>query len=89
MYKIIRSNGDIAHDITEFIVDNAEDIQTLPAYASMGSKVYVINTGELYIKNGKNEWKYVSTTNGPGPGSGSDDSYIPISVDSINSLFKE
>lgn len=88
MYKIVKSNGDIAHDITELIVDTVEDIKTLPAYIGMGSKVYVINTGELYIKNGKNEWKCVSTTNGSGSGSGSDDSYIPISVDSINSLFK-
>lgn len=91
MYKIVRSNGDMAHDITEFIVDSVEDIKTLPGYVSMGSKVYVIDSGELYIKNGKNEWKYVPTTNGSGSGSGpgSDDSYIPISTDSINSLFKE
>ena len=89
MYKIVKSNGDMAHDITEFVVDTVEDIKTLPVYASMGSKVYVINSGELYIKNGKNEWKYVPTTNGSSSGPGSDDSYIPISTDSINSLFKE
>lgn len=86
MYKIIKSNGDTAHDITEFMVDTVEDIQSLPPYAGMGSKVYVINSGELYIKNGKNEWKLSSSVGGGG--SGSDDTYIPISADSINALFK-
>lgn len=89
MYKIVRSNGDIAHDITEFIVDTAEDIAALPAHAGMGSKVYVIDSGELYIKNSKKEWRRASTSGGSGTGSSPDDSYIPISVDSINSLFKE
>lgn len=89
MYKIVKSNGDVAHDVTEFMVDTIEDISTLPAHAGMGSKVYVIDSGELYIKNSKKEWKRVSTSSGPGPGSSPDDSYIPISVDSINSLFKE
>lgn len=85
MYKIVKSNGDIAHDITEFMVDTTEDIQTLPPYVGMGSKAYVINTGELYVKNGKNEWKLSATSSGGG--SGSDDTYIPISNDSIKDLF--
>jgi hypothetical protein len=55
----------------------------------MGSKVYVIDSGELYIKNSKKEWRRASTSGGSGTGSSPDDSYIPISVDSINSLFKE
>lgn len=85
-YKIVKSNGDIAHDITEFMVDTVEDIQLLPHYVGMGSKAYVINSGELYIKNGKNEWRLSSSAGGGN--SGSDDTYIPISTDSINALFK-
>ena len=86
MYKIVKSNGDIAHDITEFMVDTVEDIATLPPHAGMGSKAYVIESGELYIKNGKKEWRRASTSSGSGTGSNPDDSYIP---NSINSLFKE
>lgn len=87
MYKIVKSNGDTAHDITEFMVDAVEDIASLPSYVAMGSKAYVIDTGELYIKNGHNEWRK-TTSAGGGGGSGSEDSYIPISTDSINDLFK-
>ena len=85
-YKIVKSNGDIAHDVIEFMVDTVEDIQFLPHHVGMGSKAYVINSGELYIKNGKNEWRLSSHAGG---GSSSpDDTYIPISTDSISALFK-
>lgn len=87
MYKIVKSNGDTAHDIAEFIVDAVEDIVSLPSYVAMGSKAYVIDTGELYIKNGHNEWRKTVSAGGGG-GSGSEDSYIPISTNSINDLFK-
>ena len=88
MYKVVKNNGDVAYDVTEYTVDTVDDILTLPSYAGMGSKAYVIDSKELYIKNSKNEWKLVAVGGG-NSGGGSEDTYVPITDESINSLFKE
>ena len=56
MIKIKSSNGNIAYDIYEYVVDNANEINALPAACGMGSTAIVISTGELYIKNGEGKW---------------------------------
>lgn len=56
MIKIKSSNGNIAYDIYEYVVDNASEINALPAACGMGSTAIVISTGELYIKNGEGKW---------------------------------
>jgi hypothetical protein len=53
----------------------------------MWSKAYVIDSKELYIKNSKNEWKLVAIGGGSSGGD-SEDTYVPITNESINSLFK-
>ena len=56
MIKIKSSNGNIAYDIYEYVVDNANEINALPAACGMGSTAIVISTVELYIKNGEGKW---------------------------------
>jgi hypothetical protein len=35
MYKVVKNNGDVAYDVTEYTVDTVDDILTLPSYAGM------------------------------------------------------
>lgn len=55
-YKIIKANGDSAHDVVEYVVDTPEDISYLPPKAGYGSVCIVISTSEIYMKNSLGEW---------------------------------
>lgn len=55
MYKITKSENDIAHGIKEFICDTEKDLESLPN-CEMGSTAIVIETASVYIQNSKNEW---------------------------------
>lgn len=59
MQKIISFSGDIVYGIVEMVCDSVEDISSLPACA-MGSRCYVIDSGEMYIMNGRKEWVPIS-----------------------------
>lgn len=89
-WKTIKSNGDTAHDVAEYVVDTVEDINSLPYYSGMGSLCIVVQTGEVYIKNSKNSWELIgdaSTSTGNGNAESTVDlSNYPTKVELENSL---
>lgn len=56
MVGIMRQNGRPAYNLMEYVVDTEDDIKSLPKEVAMGSSAFVINTGEVYMLNGKKEW---------------------------------
>ena len=44
----------------QHICDNVEDLQKIPMdQINLGSRAYIIATGELYIANSDKEWRVV------------------------------
>lgn len=56
MIKILSQNGKIAYGVKEYIIDKKEELNTYNFQCDMGSSVFIIETQETYILNGKNEW---------------------------------
>lgn len=56
MIKILSQNGKIAYGVKEYIIDKKEELNTYNFQCDMGSSVFIIETQEAYILNGKNEW---------------------------------
>ena len=56
MIGIMKTNGHITYNLKEFVVDTETDITLLPLECAMGSTAFVIETGEVYMLNGKGEW---------------------------------
>ena len=56
MVGIRKTNGHVTYNLKEFVVDTEADIELLPLDCAMGSSAFVINTGEVYMLNGKKEW---------------------------------
>ena len=54
MYKIV-GYSEASAGIKEFVADTEEDVDKLPS-CEMGSTVYVIESGNVYMKNGNGEW---------------------------------
>lgn len=55
MYKIIKNDNDVTYGIKEFALDSIADLKTLPK-CEMGSTAFIIESGEVYIKNSAGEW---------------------------------
>lgn len=56
MLNLYSQNGDVQYNIREYVVDNIDDIKSLPTHAAMGSIAVVIATSEVYMLNGQKEW---------------------------------
>lgn len=56
MLNLYAQNGDIQYNIREYVLDNVEDIASLPEHAAMGSTAIIIATSEVYMLNSKKEW---------------------------------
>ena len=56
---IKHSQGDkVNYDIANWIINDVEEISDIPE-CSIGSTVYIISTGEKWIKNDDNEWQEI------------------------------
>lgn len=56
MVGIMKQNGRPAYNLMEYVVDTEDDIKSLPKEVAMGSTAFVIDTGDVYMLNGKKEW---------------------------------
>lgn len=65
MYTLLAQNGKQSYSITEFYCDTPEDITSLPP-CNMGSKAFIISTGEVYMINSQKEWILQQTAGGSG-----------------------
>lgn len=62
MISKIKQGTKILHTLSEYVVDDIEDVAKIPRCA-MGSTVYVIHTQETYMADGKGVW-YPKTGSG-------------------------
>lgn len=56
MIGIMKNGGHTTYGLKEYVVDSTEDINSLPLDGVMGSTAFVIETGDVYMLNGKKEW---------------------------------
>ena len=56
MIGIMKNSGHVTYGLKEFVVDCESDIDLLPLDCVMGSTAFIIETGEVYMINGKKEW---------------------------------
>lgn len=54
MYKLV-GYSDASAGIKEFVADAVEDLENIPN-CEMGSTVYIISSGAVYMKDGNGEW---------------------------------
>ncbi len=53
----LSEQGTIKYGIYEFVLDTENDITSIPDFSKAGSIALVIETGNVYMKNSKGEWK--------------------------------
>lgn len=56
MIGIMKNSGHVTYGLKEYVVDSESDIELLPVDGVMGSSAFVIESGEVYMLNGKKEW---------------------------------
>lgn len=56
MISTIKINDKNVYEYREFVCDSVEEIQSLPRNILQGSNCFVIETSELYMLNGQQEW---------------------------------
>lgn len=56
MVGIMKQNGRPVYNLVEYVVDTEDDIKSLPKEVAMGSTVFIIDTGDVFMLNGKKEW---------------------------------
>ena len=60
-YSIMKQSGETTYGISEFIINNASEISTVPTDCGSGSVTLDIATGNVYllsvITNNVKEWK--------------------------------
>lgn len=56
MIGIMKTSGHVTYGLKEYVVDSTEDVAKLPLDGVMGSTAFVIDTGDVYMLNGKKEW---------------------------------
>ena len=59
MISIYSQNGEVEYRITEYTLDNTEDLKELEVMsksAAPGSSAIVISTSEVYMLNNLREW---------------------------------
>jgi hypothetical protein len=57
MAVVLRAqNGEVRYNVNEYVLDTIADIVNLPTTCATGSTALVIETAEVYIKNGEGIW---------------------------------
>lgn len=60
MINLLSQNGHQSYGIKEYILDEPADLDNLPITDKMGSTAFIISTSQIYMINGKGEWKETS-----------------------------
>lgn len=85
--SIYSNNGQKSYGITNYIVDNPEDIiKEVPKKCKPGCMVYVINNSTYYMMNHKQQWKKMNITNGASSSSSNDD-FDPFDLEGQNVIY--
>jgi hypothetical protein len=50
--SLLSSNGQIAYNLNEYVVDTPEDLEKLSPKALMGSYALCLSNSEVYVKDG-------------------------------------
>lgn len=67
MYILARKNGTMNRRINEYYADTKEDLNQIPKDdIPMGSKCYVITTGEVYMADSTKTWYPYASGGGAG-----------------------
>ena len=56
MIKLVEQNGKNSYGIKEYVIDTKNELYTNIFYCDMGSTAFIIETQEIYILNGQQEW---------------------------------
>ena len=57
MAVVLRAqNGEVRYNVNEYVLDTIADLELLPTACATGSTALVIETAEVYIKNGEGIW---------------------------------
>lgn len=57
MFDIMKQGDRTNSQVTEFVLDNPEDVSTLPTDVGVGSTAICISTAEVFMLNNSKEWK--------------------------------
>lgn len=57
--KMISTNGQVQYNVDEFVIDSPEELKALPTKSAPGSVAICTSNGNVYMKNGKGEWKEI------------------------------
>lgn len=63
MFSIFSNKGKINYGITSYVLDTEEDLKNIPETVLPGSTCYIIDNSTKWIKNHKNEWKKMISSN--------------------------
>lgn len=55
-YRLISTNGDIQYNVNEYVIDEPEDLNSLPKNCVMGSTALCLSNSSVYMKNSKGKW---------------------------------
>jgi len=55
-YKLISTNGNVQYNVNEYIIDEPEDLNSLPRSCTMGSSALCLSNSAVYIKNSEGKW---------------------------------
>lgn len=56
MVGLMKNSGHVTYGLKEYVVDKEEEVDLLPLDGVMGSTVFVIETGNVFMLSGKKEW---------------------------------
>jgi deoxyhypusine synthase len=60
MINILSQAGRVDYNTKEFILDTVADMENLnEVTCDAGSTAFIIETSEIYMKNGQGEWKLI------------------------------
>ena len=60
MINILSQAGRVDYNTKEFVLDTAADLEKLNEMTcDAGSTAFIIETSEIYMKNGQGEWKLI------------------------------
>lgn len=64
MRQIISQSGKTSYGIQQFIIDKDEDVKMLPIDIPMGSMALSIESGNVFVLNGTDDWVNVTNKGG-------------------------
>ena len=60
MINILSQAGRVDYNTKEFVLDTTADLEKLnEVTCDAGSTAFIIETSEIYMKNGQGEWKLI------------------------------